>query len=178
MNGGNELNSTITVVTELFYHQLQKMVQDHSWVIGGLVGIALSIPAWVFSDCWTISHTLLVVFLLVILGMDWLAGARLARKSKIMRDQTEIVIDSLIRDGMILVFCFLGFLIDYELHTHSIVFASLTSAFIYHNLRSVVANFTALGWNRWIPLWLFHPILKWIHDELHAKVDKYFPDEE
>lgn len=168
--------NTLNIIFDLFYNQLQKMAEDHSWTVGLVAGVGVSIPAWVYSDCWTISHTLLVVILLLVLIMDWLAGSRLSKKSKVMRNQTNVAIDSVIRDGMILVFCFLGFLLDRELNSHSIIFASLTFAFIYHNLRSVVANFIALGWDRWIPLWLFNPVLKWIHDELHAKVDKYFPE--
>lgn len=152
------------------------MVIDHSWVAGVIIGVGINVPRWVFSDCWTVSHSFLIAVLLIVLGLDWLAGSRLARKSKVMRDQTEIVIDSLIRDGMILMLCFAGFLMDHIFCSHSLIFASLTCAFIYHNFRSVVANFVALDWSRWIPIRLFSPILRWIHDELHAKVEKYFPE--
>lgn len=154
--------------------QLLKMGKDNSWIIGGAGGIALTIPQWVFSDTWTMSHTVLLLMLLGVLMLDWITGRKLADKSNVIKKKTEIVIDSLIRDGLIFLICLICYGVDYLIGTHSIIFTVFTVAFIYHNLSSFVANATVLGWDKNYPLWLFNLILKWVGDEIEAKQDKYF----
>lgn len=156
--------------------QLLKMGKDNSWIIGVVGGVALSIPQWVFSDTWTLSHTILIGLLLVVLVLDWITGRMLAERSDVVRKKTEIVIDSLIRDGLIFLVCGICYGIDFLIGTHSIIFTVFTTAFIYHNLSSFIANATVLGWEKNYPMWLFNIILKWLHDEVYAKMDKYFPE--
>lgn len=164
-------------VFELIKDQLLKMGHDKSWLIGIAGGIAITIPQWIFSDSWTSSHTILVILLLVVLILDWTTGRMLAERSKVMRKKTEIVIDSLIRDGLIFLVCGICYGVDYLIGTHSIIFTIFTVAFIYHNFSSFVANATVLGWEKNYPLWFFNIILRWLHDEIYAKIDKYFPGE-
>ncbi|MBO0445546.1 phage holin family protein [Enterococcus ureilyticus] len=154
--------------------QLFKMGNDNSWLIGTAGGLALTIPQWVFSDTWTLSHTVLLLLLLGVLILDWITGRKLADKSDVIKKKTEIVIDSLIRDGLIFLICLICYGVDYLIGTHSIVFTVFTVAFIYHNFSSFVANATILGWDKNYPLWLFNLILRWIGDEIEAKQEKYF----
>lgn len=158
----------------LFKDQLLKMEKDNSWIIGTAGGLALTIPQWVFSDTWTLSHTVLLLLLLGVLILDWITGRKLADKSDVIKKKTEIVIDSLIRDGLIFLICLICYGVDYLIGTHSIVFTVFTVAFIYHNFSSFVANATILGWDKNYPLWLFKLILRWIGDEIEAKQEKYF----
>ncbi|MBO0475179.1 phage holin family protein [Enterococcus ureasiticus] len=163
-------------VFELVKDQLFKMEKDKSWFAGIAGAVAIAVPQWVFSDTWTFSHTVLIVLLLVVLVLDWITGRMLAERSEVVRKKTEIVIDSLIRDGLIFLVCGICYGIDFLIGTHSIIFTVFTTAFIYHNLSSFVANATVLGWEKNYPMWLFSFILKWLHDEVYAKMDKYFPE--
>lgn len=160
----------------LMKNQLIKMEKDHSWLIGSTGGVVLTIPQWVFSDMWTLSHTVLLLLLLGVLMLDWITGCKLADRSPIIRKNTTTVIDSLIRDGLIFLICAICYGVDYLVGTHSIIFTVFTVAFIYHNFSSFVANATILGWDKNYPIWLFHLILRWIGDEIEAKKEKYFPE--
>lgn len=154
---------------------LSKMLKDDSWIVGSAGGLVLTIPQWIFSDSWTLPHTILMFVLLGVLMLDWITGRKLADKSDVVKKKTEIVIDSLIRDGLIFLICGICYGVDYLIGTHSIIFTVFTVAFIYHNFSSFVANATILGWDKNYPLWLFNFILKWVGDEIKAKQEKYFP---
>ncbi|GGC84213.1 phage holin family protein [Enterococcus wangshanyuanii] len=163
-------------ILELVRDQLTKMGRDNSWFFGIMGAAVLSIPQWVFSDEWTVSHTVLIGLLLAVLVLDWITGRMLAQRSNVVRKKTEVVIDSLIRDGLIFLVCGICYCIDFLIGTHSVIFTVFTAAFIYHNFSSFVANATVLGWEKNYPMWLFNLSLKWLHDEVYAKMDKYFPD--
>lgn len=165
-----EMNEVLLMMKD----QLAKMGKDNSWIVGTVGGLAFTIPQWVFSDKWTVSHTVLLLLLLGVLMLDWITGRKLADKSTVVRKNTTTVIDSLIRDGLIFLICGLCYGIDYLIGTHSIIFTVFTVAFIYHNFSSFVANATVLGWDKNYPLWLFNLILRWVGDEVEAKKEKYF----
>lgn len=153
---------------------LSKMLKDDSWIVGSAGAIALTIPQWIFSDSWTLPHTILMFILLGVLMLDWITGRKLADKSTVVKKNTTTVIDSLIRDGLIFLICGICYGVDYLIGTHSIIFTVFTVAFIYHNFSSFVANATILGWDKNYPLWLFNFVLKWVGDEIKAKQEKYF----
>lgn len=158
-------------ILSLFLGQLTKMHDDKSWVFGLAGGVTIAIPGWVSSKSIGLEHAILMLILLAIFAMEWLVGGRLAKLSTEKRKGSTVMIDSAIRDVVIIICCVIGYGVDYLIGTGSIVYAILTLAFIYHNLYSLLANIVVLGWGKYFPLWL----LKWLEDEIELKKDKYFP---
>jgi len=158
-------------VFELVKDQLLKMEKDKSWIVGALGSAAVAIPKWVTSKEVTLEHGVLIAILLAMFLLDYAAGSRLAKKSPVKKKESNVIIDCLIRDFVILIICVVGYGFDYLLGTGAIIFTAFTVAFIYQNLYSFLANINVLGWGDWFPMWLF----SWLQDEIEAKKEKYFP---
>lgn len=157
----------------LLKNQFEKMNHDGSWIIGGVTGgVTIAIPQWIYQKEWSIYHTILMVIMMSVLIGDWIVGNRLAKKSPVKRKVSEVAIDAIIRDGLIVAICTGAYGFDFLLGTGSIIYVVFTSAFIYHNLYSLLANIEVLGWSKNFPMWL----IKWLDDEIKAKTDKYFPN--
>ncbi|WP_242327821.1 phage holin family protein [Enterococcus avium] len=159
-------------VIELLKNQLDKMTTDGSifaGVIGG--GISLAIPEWITSKTIGVEHAVIIGVLLAVFVMEWLVGARLAKQSAVKSKRSTTMIDSAIRDFIILLICIVAYGFDYLLGTGAIIFCLFTFAFIYHNFYSLMANIAVLGWEDKFPMWL----LRWLSDEIEAKKEKYFP---
>lgn len=153
--------------------QLEKMNIDGSWVFGAVSGgIAIVIPEWIYTPGWSDNHAILLGMLFGIIVLEWLVGSRLAKKSPVKQKTSEVAIDSLIRDILILGICAIGYGIDVLFSSGSFVFVTITAAFIWHNFYSLMANIKVLGWGKWFPMWL----LNWLEDEIKAKTKKYFPN--
>ncbi|EOL41985.1 hypothetical protein RV11_GL003518 [Enterococcus phoeniculicola] len=162
-------------ILRLFVGQLEKMKSDGSWVLGAVTGgISLSVPGWVTAKEVGLEHIILLGILMAVFVMEWMIGSRLAKKSTNKLKSSSVMIDSAIRDFVIVICCIVAFGFDYLLGTGSVIFTIFTVAFIYHNFYSLLANLAVLGWDKHFPMWL----LKWLGDEIEAKKDKYFPDSE
>lgn len=159
-------------ILSLFIDQLTKMADDKSWVFGVAGGITIGIPGWVSSKEIGVEHGVLMLILVAIFAMEWLVGGRLSKLSPKVRKASAIMIDSAIRDVIIIICCVGAYGVDYLIGTGSIVYTILTCAFIYHNLYSLFANIVVLGWGKHFPMWL----IKWLEDEIELKKDKYFPN--
>lgn len=160
-------------ILALFKNQLVKMFSDGSWGIGAIGGgLSIAIPKWVTSDHLGIQHAILMGILLAVFIMEWTVGRRLATLSNVERKSSEVMIDSAIRDFLIIIICVIAYGFDYLLGTGSVIFTLFTVAFIYHNLYSLFANIVVLKWDKSFPMWL----LNWLHDEIEAKKEKYFPE--
>ena len=159
-------------IIDLLKGQLLKMNEDGSWVVGAATGVlSIAIPEWIYKSAWSINHTVLIMILLGVIGMEWLVGSRLAKLSPVKKNSSEVAIDSAIRDVIIIGMCAAGYGFDFLFNTGSVIYVIITAAFIYHNFYSLVANIAVLGWERRFPMWL----LNWVNDEIAAKKDKYFP---
>lgn len=157
---------------ELLKNQLLKMSHDGSWVVGAIGGgVSFVFPDWITSKQLGIEHAVVVGILLAIFLMEWAVGSSLAKRSTSERKNSTALIDSAIRDFVILVICVVAYGFDYLLGTGSIIFSLFTFAFIYHNFYSLMANIAVLGWEDKFPMWL----IKWLEDEIEVKKEKYFP---
>ncbi|MGL9969415.1 phage holin family protein [Enterococcus sp. DIV1420a] len=162
-------------VLVMLLQQWTKMVTDKSWLIGAATGgISFAIPGWVTGKELRLEHVILLGILMTLFVIEWLVGGRLAKKSTQKRKNSTTMIDSAIRDFIILLCCFIAYGFDYLLGTGALIFTVFTGAFIYHNFYSLMANIVVLGWGDFFPMWLF----KWLEDEIEAKKDKYFPEKQ
>lgn len=163
----------IKTIIEMLGNQAEKMKNDGSWIIGSLSGIfSVAVPKWVMDPNWSIDHTILICVLIAIFCAEWFVGSRLAHKSTSKKNTSEAGIDAAIRDAIIIALCVMAYGCDHMLNTGSVIFTILTAAFIYHNLYSLMANISVLGWAKWFPMWMF----KWLQDEIEVKKEKYFPE--
>lgn len=158
-------------IWELLKSQLIKMGSDGSWIFGVATSITVALPAWISQTDWSRHHTVLAVILLAVICMDWLVGSRLAKASPVRLKTSEVAIDSMVRNIIIVAICGIAWGLDYLFGTGSLIYAVATGAFIYHNFYSLMANMSVLGWDKHFPMWL----LKWLDDEIQAKTKKYFP---
>lgn len=162
-------------VAQLLFNTLEKMTKDGSWQFGIVGGVTVAIPQWVYTGEWTMNHSVLIGVLFMVFCMEWLIGSRLAKKSTKRNKTSGMMIDSLIRDMVIMMICAMALGFDHLFSTGSVMFTIVTGAFIYHNFYSLLANIAVLGWEDHFPMWL----LKWLDNEIIAKKQKYFPlDEE
>lgn len=162
-------------VMEMLKGQLDKMTTDGS-IWAGLAGgfMSFTIPAWVTAKQLSLEHGVLMVILLAVFVMEWLIGHRLAKTSPVQQKVSNVMIDSAIRDFVIVIICMIAYGFDYLIGSGSVIFCLFTCAFIYHNFYSLLANIVVLGWGDKFPLWL----LIWLQDEIDAKRDKYFRPKE
>ena len=162
----------MTEIMELLKGQLSKMGTDGSWIFGVVTGgLTIAIPQWVYTKGWSINHTILIGILIGVIGFEWIVGGRLATKSTSRNKTSEVAIDSLIRDIIIMGICAMGLGLDQLFATGSVIYTVITAAFIYHNFYSLMANIAVLGWDKHFPMWL----LNWLDNEIAAKKEKYFP---
>ena len=161
-------------ISELLKNQLSKMAGDGSWIAGFVgSGLSLAIPKWVTAKELSLEHGVIIGILLLVFLMEWLVGGRLAKQSTVKQKGSAIMIDSAIRDFIILIICAAAYGFDYLLGTGAVIFCLFTFAFIYHNFYSLMANIAVLGWEQHFPIWL----LKWLQDEIELKKEKYFPSD-
>lgn len=161
-------------ILDLLKHQLSRMSGDGSWIVGAVGGgFSLVIPAWVTAKGFGVEHCVILGILLLVFVAEWLIGGRLAKKSTVKRKGSTPMIDSAIRDFIILIVCVAAYGFDYLLGTGAVIFCLFTFAFIYHNFYSLMANIAVLGWEEYFPIWL----LKWLQDEIELKKEKYFPSD-
>ena len=159
-------------IMELLKSQLSKMNVDGSWIFGAVSGgLTIAIPQWIYTQGWSDNHTILICILIGVIGFEWLVGGRLATLSTDKYKSSRVAIDSLIRDVLIIGICAMGLGLDQLFSTGSVIYTIITSAFIYHNFYSLMANIAVLGWDKHFPMWL----LNWLDNEIAAKRDKYFP---
>ena len=162
----------MNTMIELLKNQLLKMSHDGSWVFGAVGGgISFAFPDWITSKKLGIEHVVVIGILLAVFLMEWAVGSSLAKLSTSKKKNSTTLIDSAIRDFIILVICMIAYGFDYLLGTGSIIFCLFTFAFIYHNFYSLMANIAVLGWEDKFPMWL----IKWLEDEIEVKKEKYFP---
>lgn len=163
-------------IFELLSNQLDKMKNDGSWLLGAISGgVSITLPGWVTAKEMGKEHAILLCILLAVFVMEWMIGARLAKLSTSEQKRSAIMIDSAIRDFIIIAICFAAFGFDYLIGTGSVIFTIFTCAFIYHNFYSLLANVIVLGWDKYFPMWLLNFLEKWLKDEIEAKTEKYFP---
>ncbi|MDF2606068.1 MAG: holin family protein [Bacillales bacterium] len=134
-------------------------------IVGGTIGSFFDglLNTASFSN----NHIYLFLLLLLIIGLDFIVGIRIAHKNKMY--QSNIGIDAVIRNALILLTVVIGWLIDKILGTGALVFGILTLSLAYHNFQSFVANLYVLGWDKWFPIWLF----KLVEVEVDSKIKKY-----
>jgi phage-related holin len=161
-------------IFNLLMQQLTKMQDDKSWLFGVAGGFTIGLPGWVSSKSIGLEHGILMLILLAVFVMEWLIGGRLAKQSNVKQKSSTVMIDSAIRDVIIIICCVAAYGVDYLIGTGSIIYTVLTCAFIYHNLYSLFANIVVLGWGKHFPMWL----IKWLEDEVEAKKEKYFPQKD
>jgi len=148
--------------------QLQKIIDNKSLMMGVVTGaIGAFIDSLFKAKGFVLMHMYIALLLIFVLTLDYGVGDRLAKKNK--KYQSNIGIDAVIRDGMILLIVAIGWLFDQLLGTGAVVFAILAFAFIYHNLQSFAANIYVLGWDKHFPMWLF----RFLESEINAKIEKY-----
>lgn len=165
----------MTEIMDLLKGQLSKMNVDGSWIFGAVTGgVTIAIPQWVYSQGWSINHTILISILIGVILFEWMVGGRLATKSTAKKKTSEVAIDSLIRDIIIIGICAMGLGLDQLFSTGSVIYTIITAAFIYHNFYSLMANIAVLGWEERFPMWL----INWLDNEIAAKKEKYFPTRE
>ena len=162
----------MTEIMELLKGQLSKMNVDGSWIFGAVSGgLTIAIPQWIYTQGWSMNHSILIGILIGVIGFEWLVGGRLATLSTDTQKSSRVAIDSLIRDVLIIGICAMGLGLDQLFSTGSVIYTIITAAFIYHNFYSLMANIAVLGWEKHFPMWL----LNWLDNEIAAKKEKYFP---
>ena len=146
----------------------QKMIANKSLALGTITGtVGAFVDSLFQAKGFVMLHIYIAVLLGIVLVLDYAVGDRLAKKNK--KYKSNIGIDAVIRDGMILLIVAVGWIFDQLLGTGAFVFAVLSFAFIYHNVQSFAANLYVLGWDKYFPMWLF----KFLESEINAKIDKY-----
>lgn len=162
----------MTEIMELLKSQLSKMGSDGSWIFGAVTGgLTIAIPQWIYTQGWSPNHTILISILIGVIVFEWIVGGRLATQSTSRNKTSEVAIDSLIRDIIIIGICAMGLGLDQLFSTGSVIYTIITAAFIYHNFYSLMANIVVLKWDTHFPMWL----LTWLDNEIAAKKEKYFP---
>ena len=85
----------MTEIMELLKGQLSKMGTDGSWIFGAVTGgLTIAIPQWVYTQGWSVNHTILIGILIGVIGFEWIVGGRLATKSTSKNKTSEVAIDS------------------------------------------------------------------------------------
>lgn len=148
---------------------IRKMTDNHSFT----AGLAVAIPTWIYSDRPTIDHAVMIGILLFTFFLDWITGTILAKRSPTRKLTSHQGIYTLMRDFLIITMCASSIGLDFVFESRSFIFAFFTAAFIWQNFYSFLGNVAALGWAKYFPIWLF----KLVHDEMLAKIEKYFPNE-
>jgi phage-related holin len=147
---------------------VKHMVENKSMGVGVIGGtISSFIDGLLNTSSFSNNHIYLFLLLLLIIGLDFIVGIRIAHKNKMY--QSNIGIDAVIRNALILLTVVIGWLIDKILGTGALVFGILTLSLAYHNFQSFVANLYVLGWDKWFPIWLF----KLVEVEVESKIKKY-----
>lgn len=172
----NYLMNLNNMIMDIFH----KLIDSKSYTVGIAAGAtsgvaSLIVPDWVMHQGPTKEHAVGILVLLVVFGLDWLCGSRLAKKSPKQSQETNTAIDSAIRDAVIVIICIVMIEVDDFLQSRSIFFAFFTAAFIYQNFKSVCANAYILGWRPYFPARVLDVIFKWLDNEIEAKTKKYFP---
>lgn len=111
-------------------------------------------PDWITSKKLGIEHTVVIGILVAVFLMEWAVGSSLAKLSTSKKKNSTTLIDSAIRDFVILVICVAAYGSDYLLGTNSIIFCLYTFAFISHDFYSLIANISVLGREDKFPMWL------------------------
>lgn len=163
------------VISDHIISIVNKMLQSHSFAAGLLVAVlqAASIPHWLYSDHLTIDHGIMLLILLFTFVLDWITGSMLSRRSPTKKLTSHAGIKAIERDFIIVSMCAFSIFLDFIFESKSFIFAFFTGAFIWQNFYSFLGNVAALRWGKYFPLWLF----RLIHDEVMAKLQKYFPDD-
>ncbi|MDF2946128.1 MAG: holin family protein [Bacillales bacterium] len=151
-------------MSELVKH----MIENKSMIVGIVGGtIGSFFDGLLNTASFSNNHIYLFLLLLLIIGLDFVVGIRIAHKNKMY--QSNIGIDAVIRNALILLTVVIGWLIDKLLGTGALVFGILSLSLAYHNFQSFVANLYVLGWDKWFPIWLF----KLVEVEVDSKIKKY-----
>jgi toxin secretion/phage lysis holin len=146
----------------------QKMIANKSLALGAITGTVGAFMDSLFqAKGFVMMHVYIALLLVIVLVMDYAVGDRLAKKNK--KYKSNIGIDAVIRDGIILLIVAVGWIFDQLLGTGAFVFAVLAFSFIYHNAQSFAANLYVLGWDKRFPMWLF----RFLESEINAKIEKY-----
>ena len=150
-----------------------RMVINKSLIVG-MVGGSVSSFVTLMLDSKGLNqyHMYLFIMLLVIIVIDFLIGTRLANKNK--KYESNIGIDAVIRNFIVILFCVVGYMADQVVSTGMLIFAIFTIAFLYHFSQSFIANIYVLGWDKYFPVWLF----KFAQVEIEAKIKKYLERDE
>ena len=160
-------------IKKMVVDQLGKMWTDKSLIFGAVSGgLSIAIPQWIFESRWGVSHTVLILILVGVLLAEQLVGRRLAKLSPVTAKSSEVMIDSLVRDVIMLMICAAAYGLDFLFNSGSVIFVIVVASFIYHNFYSLMANAVVLGWGKNFPMWLFF----WLNDEIILKAKKYFPN--
>lgn len=150
-------------------HIMKKSISSQSYIAGFLIAL----PEWVMSDRPTKYHIVAIGILILVIILDWITGIILAKKSPIVKDNSDYGIQATIRDFIIILICGGAIGLDYVFNSKSFCFAFFTAAFTWQNFYSFLGNVAALGWTRYFPLWLFNLV----EDEMISKLQKYFNKE-
>ena len=106
-------------IMDLLKGQLSKMGTDGSWIFGAVAGgLTIAIPQWIYTQGWSINHTILIGILIGVIVFEWIVGGRLATKSTSKNKTSEVAIDSLIRDIIIIGICAMGLGLDPVAYPH------------------------------------------------------------
>ncbi|WP_182437992.1 phage holin family protein [Bombilactobacillus bombi] len=162
------------MIPDNVFNLIDKMLQSHSFTAGLVIAVlqAVQIPHWLYSDHVTIDHGVMLLILLFTFVLDWITGSMLSRRSPTQKLTSHAGIKAVERDFIIVSMCAFSIFLDFVFETKSFIFAFFTAAFIWQNFYSFLGNVAALGWDKYFPTWLF----KMIHDEMLAKLEKYFPN--
>lgn len=162
-------------IRKMVLDQLSKMWADKSLIVGAVSGgLSIAIPQWVFDKTWGISHTVFILMFVGVLVAEQIVGRHLAKLSPVTEKSSEVMIDSLVRDVIMLMICAAAYGLDFLFNSGSLIFVIVVASFIYHNFYSLMANVVVLGWGKKFPMWLFF----WLNDEIILKAKKYFPNSE
>lgn len=155
------------------FEVFQKMVADKSFAVGAIAGTIGAFVNSVFeAKGFERMHFFIALVLVIFLVLDYVVGDRLSKKNGKYR--SNIGIDAVIRDAVILAVVAVGWIIDQLFGTGAFVFSVLAFSFMYHSLQSFCANLYVLGWDKYFPMWLF----RFLESEIKAKINKYTGEDE
>jgi phage-related holin len=145
-----------------------KMVANKSLVLGAVTGtVGAFVDAIFNAKGFGKFHIYILLALMIFLVLDYAVGDRLSKKTG--KYQSNIGIDAVIRDAVIVGLVAVGWIIDQLFGTGALIFSVLAFSFMYHYLQSFCANLYVLGWDKHFPMWLF----KFLESEINAKIKKY-----
>lgn len=150
-------------ITEVAQQQVENIMKTDNAVVL-LIGGALS-P--ILSALYGEKGTQMMILVFGLMILDLVVGTLAAKKEKI--ETSEYGLKGLIRIGVISCVPICGHIADQYIGVGNVMFFALALGILYHTLKSFGANLVRVGWDRFLPMWMFDLVIRFLETEIQSK---------